>query len=38
MSEAEILNDFPDLEPDDFRAVLAFAADQERSLFDATSR
>ena len=37
MSEAEILDDFPDLEPDDFRAVVAFAADRERKLFDATS-
>jgi uncharacterized protein (DUF433 family) len=32
MSEAEILDDFPDLEPDDIRACLAFAADRERRL------
>jgi uncharacterized protein (DUF433 family) len=28
VSEAEILNDYPYLEPDDIRAALAFAADQ----------
>ena len=32
MTEAEILSDFPDLEPEDIRAVLAFAADRERKL------
>lgn len=32
MSEDEILEDFPDLEPEDIRAVLAFAADRERKL------
>jgi uncharacterized protein (DUF433 family) len=32
MSEDEILVDFPDLERDDIRAVLAFAADRERRL------
>ena len=32
MSEAEILEDFPDLEPEDIRASLAFAADFERRL------
>lgn len=32
MSEAEILADFPDLEPEDIRASLAFAADFERRL------
>jgi len=32
MSEEEILADFPDLEPEDIRAVLAFAADRERKL------
>ena len=32
MSEAEMLADFPDLEPEDFRAVYAFAADRERRL------
>jgi uncharacterized protein (DUF433 family) len=32
MTEAEILNDFPELTPDDIRACLAFAADRERRL------
>ncbi len=32
MSEAEILEDFPDLEPADIRASLALAADFERRL------
>ena len=32
MTEQEILSDFPDLEPEDIRAVLAFAADRERRL------
>ena len=32
MSEDELLADFPDLERDDIRAVLAFAADRERRL------
>ena len=32
MSENEILADFPDLERDDIRATLAFAADRERRL------
>lgn len=32
MSEGEILADFPDLEPEDIRATLAFAADRERRL------
>jgi uncharacterized protein (DUF433 family) len=32
MSEAEILGDFPDLERQDIRAALAFAADRERKL------
>ena len=32
MTEAEILADFPDLEADDLRAALAFAADRERRL------
>jgi uncharacterized protein (DUF433 family) len=31
MSEAEILEDFPDLTEIDIRAALAFAADRERS-------
>jgi uncharacterized protein (DUF433 family) len=33
MSEAEILDDFPDLTADDLKASLAFAADRERRLF-----
>lgn len=37
MSEGEILNDFPDLEKDDIRACLAFAADRERRLVSGTS-
>jgi uncharacterized protein (DUF433 family) len=32
MSEQEILADFPDLERDDIRACLAFAAERERKL------
>jgi uncharacterized protein (DUF433 family) len=32
MSEAEILNDFPDLTREDIRACLAFAADRERKM------
>jgi len=32
MSEDEILADFPDLERDDIRAALSFAADRERRL------
>lgn len=32
MTEDEILRDFPDLEREDIRAVLAFAADRERRL------
>lgn len=32
MTEADILVDFPDLEPEDFRAIYAFAADRERRL------
>lgn len=32
MSEAEILDDFPDLTRDDIKACLAFAADRERKL------
>jgi len=34
MSEDELLADFPDLEREDIRAVLAFAADRERRLRD----
>ena len=32
MTEDQILADFPDLEREDIRAVLAFAADRERRL------
>ncbi len=32
MTEAAILDDFPDLTPDDIRASLAFAAARERRL------
>jgi uncharacterized protein (DUF433 family) len=32
MTEAEILADFPDLEAEDIRACLAFAADRERKF------
>ena len=32
MTEDEILADFPDLEREDIRAVLMFAADRERRL------
>lgn len=36
MSEQEIIDDFPDLTQEDFRACLAFAADRERKLVSAT--
>jgi uncharacterized protein (DUF433 family) len=32
MTEEEILTDFPELEREDIKAVLAFAADRERKL------
>ena len=32
MTETEILEDFPDLEREDIRAALAFAAERERRL------
>ncbi len=32
MTEAEILADFPDLEAEDVRACLAYAADRERKF------
>jgi uncharacterized protein (DUF433 family) len=32
MTEGEILRDFPELESEDIRACLAFAADRERKL------
>jgi uncharacterized protein (DUF433 family) len=37
MSEAEILEDFPDLTSENIRAALAFAADRERKLFSITA-
>lgn len=36
MPDAEILEDFPDLDQDDIRAVLIFAAERERRLFSAS--
>jgi uncharacterized protein (DUF433 family) len=36
MSQEEILADFPDLEAEDIRAALAFAAERERRLFSAS--
>ena len=33
MSEKEILEDFPELEAEDIRACLAFAADREHNLY-----
>ncbi len=35
MSEAEILEDFPDLQAEDISAALTFAAERERRLFSA---
>ena len=35
MTEAQILQDFPELTVDDIRACLAFAADRERKLTSA---
>jgi uncharacterized protein (DUF433 family) len=32
MTEAEILDDFPDLTSDDLKACIAFAADRERRI------
>jgi uncharacterized protein (DUF433 family) len=32
MSQDQLLQDFPDLTPEDIRACLAFAADRERRL------
>jgi uncharacterized protein (DUF433 family) len=37
MSEDEILADFPDLQREDIRATLAFAADRERRLVGPTA-
>jgi uncharacterized protein (DUF433 family) len=36
MTEAQILADFPDLEAEDIRACLAFAAERERRLASTT--
>ncbi len=33
MTEDEILNDFPDLEREDIRATLAFAAEREHKVY-----
>ena len=33
MGEKEIIEDFPELEPADIRACLAFAADREHNLY-----
>ena len=35
MSQEEILKDFPDLEAEDIKACLTFAADRERKLYTA---
>lgn len=37
MSEEDLLDDFPELEKDDIRACLAFAADRERRLVSGSS-
>jgi uncharacterized protein (DUF433 family) len=37
MSEAEILEDFPDLTHEDLKACIAFAADRERKLFSSAA-
>jgi len=34
MTEQEILRDFPELEPEDIRACLEFAADREHHLIN----
>lgn len=36
MSEAEILEDFPELETADIRACLAYAANREHDLYNVT--
>ncbi|MDE0103896.1 MAG: DUF433 domain-containing protein [Bryobacterales bacterium] len=36
MTETDILRDFPDLEPEDIRAALAFAAERERKSVSIT--
>jgi uncharacterized protein (DUF433 family) len=37
MTEAEILEDFPDLTREDLKACIAFAADRERKLFSVSA-
>ena len=37
MTPAEIVSDFPDLAPDDIRAVLLYAAERERRLFSSAA-
>ena len=37
MSEDDIVRDFPELEREDIRACLAFAADRERNLVSGTA-
>ena len=37
MSEAEILSEFPQLNSDDIRACLTYAAERERRIVDAAS-
>lgn len=37
MSHEQILNDFPELNEDDIRACLAYAADRERRLLTAAT-
>jgi uncharacterized protein (DUF433 family) len=36
MTEAEILDDFPDLTREDLKACIAYAADRERRFMTAT--
>ena len=36
MTEAEILDDFPDLTKEDLKACIAYAADRERRFFAAS--
>lgn len=38
MSEASIIEDFPELEPADIRACLAFAANREHNLYTVAVR
>ena len=37
MSEADIIADFPELEIEDIRAALAFAADREHTVYSLTA-